>query len=111
MHPRRPSTLAAEIGLSRPALSRQLRLLHDADLVQALPTRADRRGLLYMINPRMHGRITAWLAGTDVGRPVASPWDFTFGGGPPGPASHGPPSAQDWGGPADPDPTIDDFTY
>jgi DNA-binding transcriptional ArsR family regulator len=32
LHPRRPSGIAAEIGLSRPATSRQLRLLREAGL-------------------------------------------------------------------------------
>ena len=70
LHPRRPSSLAAELGLSRPATSRQLHLLLEAGLVRASPSMADRRGFLFSLDPRSHGRITAWLAGTAVGRPA-----------------------------------------
>ena len=31
---------------------------------------ADRRALLFTIDSRVHGQITAWLAGTEVGRPT-----------------------------------------
>jgi len=68
MAPRRPSRLAEELGLSRPAIARQLRLLEVATLIVAhddLP--GDGRAVLYTINPRRHGAITAWLAGTEVG--------------------------------------------
>ena len=68
VQPRRPSTIAAELQLSRPAVSRQLRLLEDAGLVRAFPFRLDGRGLLYQIDPTALRQITAWLAGTDVGR-------------------------------------------
>jgi len=67
LHPRRPSTIAREIGRSRPATSRQLRLLAQAGLIHAIPAAFDGRATLYAINPVSHGRITAWLAGTDVG--------------------------------------------
>ena len=68
--PRRPSSLAAELGLSRPAVSRQLRLLRDAALVDTTRSRVDGRVVLYRLQPRQHGPITAWLAGTGVGRPI-----------------------------------------
>jgi DNA-binding transcriptional ArsR family regulator len=68
--PRRPSGLASELGLSRPATTRQLTLLRDAGLVRVGQSRADGRVRLYFLEPRSHGRITAWLAGTEVGRPV-----------------------------------------
>ncbi len=67
IRPRRPSSIAAELGLSRSATSRQLRLLKQAGLIRMMPFRADDRGSLYGIDPVAHGRITAWLAGTDVG--------------------------------------------
>jgi DNA-binding transcriptional ArsR family regulator len=69
--PRRPSSLAAELGSSRPAISRQLRLLRDAGLVRTDRSRLDGRVVLYRLEPRNHGPITAWLAGIGVGRPVA----------------------------------------
>ena len=68
---RRPSTIAAEIGLSRPATTRQLHLMRDAGLIAAMPSLVDRRAVLYVIAPRQHGPITAGLAGTAVGRPIA----------------------------------------
>jgi DNA-binding transcriptional ArsR family regulator len=70
VRPLRPSTIATEISLSRPAVSRQLRLLEEARLVQAMRSRVDRRSVLYGIDPSRQGSITAWLAGTGVGRPI-----------------------------------------
>jgi DNA-binding transcriptional ArsR family regulator len=64
----RPSKLAREIGVSRPAISRQLRLLKKAGLVVYRRGWVDRRSLFYFIEPIRLGQITAWLAGTEVGR-------------------------------------------
>src|SRR4051812_44432047 len=69
VRPRRPSALAAEIGLSRPATTRQLRLLRSAGLVRMHPSIFDGRVRLYDLDPHARGVITAWLAGTEVGRP------------------------------------------
>lgn len=68
----RPAKIAAEIGLSRPATSRQLRMLQKAGLVCRRQGYADRRQALYFIEPRKLGQITAWLAGTEVGRAFPS---------------------------------------
>jgi DNA-binding transcriptional ArsR family regulator len=68
IRPRRPSSLAEEIGLSRPATTRQLHLLEEAGLIRATRSILDRRGIAFAIDPRSHGPITAWLAGTHVGR-------------------------------------------
>ena len=68
--PRRPSGLAAELGLSRPATTRQLRLLYEAGLIDLHYSRVDGRVRLYTIAQEHHGRITAWLAGIDIRRPV-----------------------------------------
>jgi predicted transcriptional regulator len=65
---RRPSELARELGLSRPAVSRQLRMLEEADLVVAHRSSSDGRERAYTINHWRHGSITAWLAGTEIGR-------------------------------------------
>lgn len=70
--PRRPSSLAREIGLSPPATTRQLHLLRDAGLIRSTRSIVDRRAILYAIDPRSHGPITAWLVGTEVGRPTPS---------------------------------------
>jgi len=67
IRPARPSKLAVALGLSRFTVSRQLRLLRVAALVVPHELRFDRRAILYTIDPAAHGRITAWLAGTDVG--------------------------------------------
>ena len=75
LRPRRPSSLALEVGLSRPATSRQLHLLRDAGLVRSARSMADRRALLFSIEPRNHGQITAWLAGTEIGRPTTGTVD------------------------------------
>ena len=63
-----PSKLAQEIGLSRPATSRQLRLLQKAGLVSMRRHYVDRRRVVYFIEPQRLGQIAAWLAGTEVGR-------------------------------------------
>ena len=65
--PMRPSALARELPLSRPAVSRQLALLHAAHLVRRQRSMADRRAFLYSVDPDARGRIIAWLAGTEVG--------------------------------------------
>ena len=64
----RPSKVATAIGLSRPATSRQLRSLRQAGLIAARRHFVDRRRVVYFIDPRRLGQITAWLAGTEVGR-------------------------------------------
>jgi DNA-binding MarR family transcriptional regulator len=74
VRPRRPSSLAVEVGLSRPATARQLHLLEDAGLIRATRAMTDRRGTVFAIDPRNHGRITAWLAGTDIGRRLTAPF-------------------------------------
>jgi DNA-binding transcriptional ArsR family regulator len=63
-----PSKIALEIGRSRPATSRQLRLLHKAGLISVRHHYVDGRRVVYFIDPKRHGQITAWLAGTEVGR-------------------------------------------
>ena len=63
--------IAGELGLSRPATSRQLRLLTEAGLLRWTWSRLDRRSRYYVIDPGMHGPITAWLAGVEVGRTAA----------------------------------------
>ena len=67
----RPAAIAREIGLSRPATSRQLRLLKQAGLVRWTRSPIDRRGRLYLIDPSMEGPIIAWLAGVELGRRTA----------------------------------------
>jgi DNA-binding transcriptional ArsR family regulator len=66
IRPARPSRLADLLELSRFTVSRQLRLLREAGLVVDHRLVGDSRGVLYTIDSRRHGAITAWLAGTDV---------------------------------------------
>ena len=66
----RPSKIAKEIGRSRPATSRQLRLLAHAGLVRVGRDPSDGRKRYYMIDPMRLGQITAWLAGTEIGRAI-----------------------------------------
>jgi DNA-binding transcriptional ArsR family regulator len=73
LRPWRPSNVAHEIGLSRPATSRQLRMLEEAGLIRSGRSAADGRVVLYSIERRQHGPITAWLAGTEIARQPASP--------------------------------------
>jgi predicted transcriptional regulator len=73
VRPRRPASLATELGLSRPATTRELHLLVDAGLVRAIKSEVDRRGMVYTIDPANHGRITAWLADANLdGAPMAT---------------------------------------
>jgi ArsR family transcriptional regulator, cadmium/lead-responsive transcriptional repressor len=67
LRPSRPSKLAFQLGLSRSAVSRQLALLEDAGLIHGVQSYIDGRWTIYTVNPRRHGQITAWLAGTGVG--------------------------------------------
>jgi DNA-binding transcriptional ArsR family regulator len=64
----RPVRIARELGLSKPAVSRQLRILLDARLISRRRYFLDHRGWMYFIDPHKLGQITAWLAGTEVGR-------------------------------------------
>jgi len=76
-HIRHPSDLADALGLSRPAVSRQLRLLLDAGLVRWTRSTIDRRSRVYAIDPAMRDSILAWLAGVDLRRvrpPIMVGW-------------------------------------
>jgi len=70
VRPLRPTTIAREIGLSRPAVSRQLRLLRENGLLERQRSWTDRRAFIHRIPRERHGVITAWLAGTEIGRPA-----------------------------------------
>lgn len=54
------------IGLSRPAISRQLRLLVEAGLLRWRRSAIDRRSRQYVIDPALRDPIIAWLAGVDL---------------------------------------------
>ena len=65
--PMRSGAIARELGRSRPATSRQLRLLEEAGLVRGWTSMMDGRGVVYAIDPRALRPIIAWLAGTWTG--------------------------------------------
>jgi DNA-binding transcriptional ArsR family regulator len=65
---RHPSDIAHALGLSRPAVSRQLRLLVEAGLLRWRWSTIDRRSRVYAIEPAMQEPILAWLAGVDLRR-------------------------------------------
>jgi DNA-binding transcriptional ArsR family regulator len=72
---RHPTDIAAAIGLSRPAVSRQLSLLTAAGLVRSRSSIFDRRSRDYFIDPALREPIIGWLAGVDLRgvRPIARP--------------------------------------
>ena len=79
VHPRRPSAIAAALGLRRPAVSRQLRLLHEAALIRDLPAYQDGRARVFGLHPDNVSRVVAFLAGTELGlvpdlRPRQARW-------------------------------------
>jgi DNA-binding transcriptional ArsR family regulator len=63
-----PADISDAIGLSRPAVSRQLRLLADAGILTWRWSGIDGRRRDYAINPHMQEAIIAWLAGVDLRR-------------------------------------------
>jgi DNA-binding transcriptional ArsR family regulator len=73
---RHPSDIAQALGLSRPAVSRQLRLLVVAGLLRWRWSTIDRRSRVYAIEPAMQEPILAWLAGVDLrhARPPVRIW-------------------------------------
>jgi DNA-binding transcriptional ArsR family regulator len=76
-HIRHPSDLADALGLSRPAVSRQLRLLIEAGLLRWTRSMIDGRSRVYAIDPAMRDPILAWLAGVDLRRarpPIMVRW-------------------------------------
>ena len=62
----RPADIAVALGLSRPAVSRQLRLLTRAGLLRWTWSRLDLRSRHYVIDPAWEGPIIVWLAGVDL---------------------------------------------
>jgi DNA-binding transcriptional ArsR family regulator len=73
---RQPSDIAMALGLSRPAVSRQLRLLTEAGLLRWRRSTIDRRSRVYVIEVAMRDPILAWLAGVDLRhvRPAEQIW-------------------------------------
>ena len=59
--PRRSSEMAAALRASRPAMSRHLRVLRRAGLVEESSIDEDARGRLYRLRPKRLGDVRAWL--------------------------------------------------
>ena len=74
-----PWEIASALALSRSAVSRQLRILLVAGLLEWTYSEFDARSRVYLLHPKMQGPILAWLAGVDLQnarpriRPDASP--------------------------------------
>jgi DNA-binding transcriptional ArsR family regulator len=63
--PRRASDLADELGASRPAMSRHLRVLRRCGIVEA-SGEDDARVRLYRLRPERFGELRAWLDEVDA---------------------------------------------
>lgn len=59
--PRRAGDLADELAMSRPALSRHLRVLRASGLVEAQTLTDDARGRMYRLRPDRFTALQAWL--------------------------------------------------
>ena len=57
-----PSELAATFRVSQPAISRHLRVLHEAGLVHVTGARDDGRARVYSLRPEPLGEIEVWLS-------------------------------------------------
>ena len=65
--PRRAGELAAELGLTAPAMSRQLRVLRESELVQESHPAFDARVRIYSLRPQPMAELRAWLEVTEQG--------------------------------------------
>ncbi len=59
--PSRPADIAERLGVSRPALTRHLRILRQSKLLVERPVADDARGRLCVLNPAALGGLHAWL--------------------------------------------------
>jgi DNA-binding transcriptional ArsR family regulator len=64
--PQRPGALADALALSRPAMSRHLRVLRSAALVEIDELDGDARGRLVRICPAPFAALRAWVAETEA---------------------------------------------
>lgn len=61
--PATPSELTAAFPISQPAVSRHLRVLHEAGLVDVLGSERDGRSRVYSLRPEPLSEIGTWVAG------------------------------------------------
>ena len=59
--PRRAGELADALGMSAPAMSRHLKVLRDAGLVERAFDDEDARANVYRLRPERFGELRAWL--------------------------------------------------
>jgi len=59
--PRRASEIADELGLTRPAMSRHLRVLRTSGLVEPASDEADARARIYRLRQPPFTQLRAWL--------------------------------------------------
>jgi DNA-binding transcriptional ArsR family regulator len=59
--PRRAGELADELGLSRPAMSRHLRVLRTSGLIEPASDDADARARIYRLRPEAFSALREWL--------------------------------------------------
>ena len=60
--PRRASELADELGLSRPAMSRHLRVMRDGGLIEPEGDETDARARIYKLRPEPFAVLRDWIA-------------------------------------------------
>lgn len=65
--PRRAGELATDVGVSAPVMSRHLRVLRTADLVEEEHPPFDARVRIYSLRPHPMGELRAWLADAEAG--------------------------------------------
>jgi DNA-binding transcriptional ArsR family regulator len=59
--PRRSSDIAAALAMTRPTMSRHLRTLHKAGLVEEVTVEGDARGRMYRLRPERFAELHTWL--------------------------------------------------
>ncbi len=59
--PRRAGELADELGMSRPAMSRHLRVLRTTGLIEPASDEADARAKVYRLRPEQFTALRTWL--------------------------------------------------
>jgi len=59
--PRRAGEIAEHLGLTRPAMSRHLRVLRTSGLIEPASDDADARAKIYRLRPEPFGELRSWL--------------------------------------------------
>jgi DNA-binding MarR family transcriptional regulator len=68
--PRRAGELAAEIGMSAPAMSRHLRVLLAAQVIEDERINSDARARLFRLRPESITAVRSWLDQILAGQPA-----------------------------------------